>query len=357
MVGVACLDRPKVSKREDILRSASLRQLDAEKMDSLRSNRQSMKSSADSVSSISESVFTPRSLGDPAEAAAVPSRNGAFTTRPVASLSPKLMHKRRELANMSWRGDIGNCNAFLHRSCSDETCIPVVCLVHAKTGMVGVACPDQSEVSTREDMLRSAFFRQLDAENMDAISFSAISRPAFASCSRGPEEAAAVSGRNGTILNRPVASLSPKLVRRPRGRMNVLWNKKIGNCHLRLYHIWMSLTYSAFYMLRLTLVVAACPDRPTASTHEDMLRSAFLRQLHAEQMDSLRSNRESMGSSADSVSSIFESIFTPRPLGDPMVPPLLRIPEQATNASRPKEIGDCNAFHSCTIVSRMRLAY
>ena len=80
MVGVACPDRPKVSTREDNVRSASLQQLDAaEKADSLRSKQESIKSSADSVSSISESIFVPHPLGHAAEAAAVSDSNDAFT--------------------------------------------------------------------------------------------------------------------------------------------------------------------------------------------------------------------------------------------------------------------------------------
>ena len=119
------------------------------------------------------------------------------------------------------------------------------------------------------------------------------------------------------------------------------------------------------------MVRVACPDRPEVSTHEDNVRSASLQQLDtAEKMDSLRSNQESMQSSADLVSSISESIFTPRRLDDPAEaaavpdsndaftasPPLIRIPKQTTNALRPEEIGD---FHicACTVFVRMWLAY
>ena len=119
LIGATCPDRPGVSTHEDNVRSASARQLDAaEKMDSLRCNQESMKSSADSVSSISESAFVPRALDHAAEAAAVPGSNDAFTARSVASLSPPLIRAPRQKTNALRPKEIGNfyicaCTVFV----------------------------------------------------------------------------------------------------------------------------------------------------------------------------------------------------------------------------------------------------
>ena len=116
LFGVACPDRPDISTHEDMLRPASLKQLDAEKMDSLRSNQESMKSSGVSVSAISESAFAPRPL-DESEATAVSDKDDTFTASLIASLSPKLIHKPRQTTNALRPEEIGNCHMRLHHSC------------------------------------------------------------------------------------------------------------------------------------------------------------------------------------------------------------------------------------------------
>ena len=103
--------------------------------------------------------------------------------------------------------------------------------------MVVVSCSDPPDLSTREDMLRSALSRQLDAEKADgllsnpeamerpAASVSVVPKSVFASCRPAPlEQAAAVSARSDALAALPVASLSPTLT-------NILWPEDIGTAH------------------------------------------------------------------------------------------------------------------------------
>ena len=113
MVVVSCSDPPDLSTREDMLRSALSRQLDAEKADGLLSNPEAMERPAASVSVVPKSVFASCRPAPLEQAAAVSARSDALAALPVASLSPTLIYKRRELTNILWPEDIGTAHQCL----------------------------------------------------------------------------------------------------------------------------------------------------------------------------------------------------------------------------------------------------
>ena len=115
--------------------------------------------------------------------------------------------------------------------------------MHAKTGMVGVACPDRPKVSTHEDNVRSASLQQLDAaekadslrSNQDSMkpsdaSFPAKSEPVFSS------KAAAVSATNITLTS---AAGRPKRTQQSRPLANALRPGEIGTNCQRLKYFWL----------------------------------------------------------------------------------------------------------------------
>ena len=117
--------------------------------------------------------------------------------------------------------------------------------------LVVVSCPDRSDLSTHEDMLRSAFLRQLAPEKIDALLsnpeamerlaafVSVMPESAIDSCRPAPlapAEAAAVSARSDALAALPVTSLSPTLIRKRRELINMLWPEDIGTGDQCLQH-------------------------------------------------------------------------------------------------------------------------